>query len=103
MSEKKIIRYSVIFMIIVISAIGYYNWESQKKLYDMHSCSHLLFDASISIHNKVERNLKEIKHLISKSEDLEKLELLGENRELQWQNEKLMKELLNMFNLFRVR
>lgn len=101
--NKNKLFYGVIFVAMAISLNLYYIWDTQRKFYEMHECGHQLADASLSIHKKTERNLNEIKYIISNSEDREKFELIKENLELMWQNEKLIKELLNMFNLLRGR
>ena len=95
-----------IIVVFVIIAFGLNTYKIQyvsEKTDEIHQCSHQLMDASVSIHKKTERNLKETQHAISNSEDREKFELIAENLELMWQNEKLIKELLNMFNLLRGR
>jgi len=51
----------------------------------------------------LKQTLKEIEYIFSNSEDREKLELSAENFELMRQNEKLVRELLNIFNLLRGR
>lgn len=95
-----------IIVVFVIIAFGLNTYKIQyvsEKTDEIHQCSHQLMDASVSIHKKTERNLKETQHAISNSEDREKFELIAENLELMWQNEKLIRELLNMFNLLRGR
>ena len=97
------------FIIVVFVIIAFWVEYIQnsicyaRKTDEIHQCSHQLMDASVSIHKKTERNLKETQHAISNSEDREKFELIAENLELMWQNEKLIRELLNMFNLLRGR
>ena len=101
-SGKKLL-YAVIFMAMFMSLTLYYMLDTMQKIYEIHQCSHQLVDASVSINKKTERNLKETQHAVSNSEDREKFELIAENLELMWQNEKLIRELLNMFNLLRGR
>ena len=99
---KKLL-YAAIFMAMLMFLNLYYIWYTQRKFYEIHQCGHQLTDVSLSISRKVDRNLKEFGHLISNSEDGEKLHLIEENLELMWQNEKLVKELINMFSLLRGR
>lgn len=93
----------VVFVIIAFGLNTYKIQYVSEKTDEMHQCSHQLAENSTSIHEMTERNLKETQHAISNSEDGKKLQLIEENLELKWQNEKLMRELLNMFNLSRGR
>lgn len=95
-----------VIVVFVIIAFGLNTYKIQyvsEKTDEMHQCSHQLMQDSVSIRRGAERNLKETQHAISNFEDREKLQLIEENSELRWQNEKLMRELLNMFNLSRGR
>lgn len=100
MSEKKL-SYLGIFVSIAISLNLYYIWDAERKVFEMNQCNYDLVEVALSAKAQSERNLKEIQYAISNSEDGEKLELIGKNLELQWQNEKLVRELLNMFTLLR--
>ena len=102
MSEKKLF-YLGLFIMIGLLLNLYYIWDAEQKVFEMHQCEHVLVDVALSTKAQVNRDLKEIKHIISNSEDREKLEMIGENLKLRWQNEKLARELLNMFNLLRGR
>lgn len=91
---------------LVIITFGLNTYKIQyvsEKTDEMHQCSHQLMQDSVSIRKGTERDLKEMQHAISNSEDGEKLQLIEENSELKWQNEKLTRELINMFNLSRGR
>lgn len=93
----------VVFVIIAFGLNTYKIQYVSEKTDEMHQCTHQLVQDSVSIHKGTQRNLKEIQYVVSNSEDGEKLQLIEENLELKWQNEKLTRDLLNMFNLFRGR
>lgn len=99
MNIKKLFRGS--FFAAIIAASLYYILSVERRVFEMNQCSYELVSVALSTKAQVERMVKEIQHTTSNSQDREKLELIGENLELQWQNEKLVRELLNMFNLLR--
>ena len=103
MSNKKIIIYSFIFLVITSLLNLYFIGDSQRKFYDMHKCSHQLVQISESMREKIDRNFKEIQNRVANSEKLENLELEMENLELKRQNEKLILGLFNMFNILKGR
>lgn len=99
-------RERLLIVALVIITFGFNVYKIQylsEKTDEMHQCAHQLAQDSASIHKGTERNLKEIQYAVSNSEDGEKLQLIEENSELRWQNEKLIRDMLNMFNLFRGR
>lgn len=101
MSGKKII-YPIIFLAVMMSNL-YYIWDTERRSNATHQYEYQLVEVALSVKEQVERKLKEIKYIISNSEDREKLELAAENLELKWQNEKLIRDLLIMFNLLKGR
>jgi len=102
MKEKRLF-YLGVFAVVMIPLNLYYIWDSERQFFEMRQCEYQLVNVALSAKAQVERHLKEVGRIISNSEDREKLELIGENLGLQWQNEKLARELLNMFNLLRGR
>ena len=101
--KKNRLFYLGVFVTIIIALNLYYIWDSERIFFETRQYEYQLVSAVLSTNEQVDRKLKEIEYIISNFEDREKLELIGENLELQWQNEKLVRELLNMFNLLRGR
>ena len=102
MNEKKLI-YPIIFLTVLIALNLYCIFDMLKKFYDIHECGHQTSEIVFSVNEKIGRNLKEMKYLILKEQDEEKLELTRRNYELEWQLEKMTNEFLNLFNLLRGR
>jgi len=102
MSEKRLF-YLGIFVVGMILLNLYYIWDSERRFFETRQCEYQLVNVALSAKAQVERKLKEIEYIFSNSEDREKLELSAENFELMRQNEKLVRELLNIFNLLRGR
>ncbi|KKR46915.1 MAG: hypothetical protein UT90_C0014G0004 [Parcubacteria group bacterium GW2011_GWA1_40_21] len=103
MSEKKMVACAFIFLVITSLLNLFGIWDSQRKFYAMHECGHQLVNVGESIQKKTERHFKEIQNIFVNFESLQNMELKKENLELRWQNEKFVRELLNMFNLLRGR
>lgn len=90
--------------IAALSSVNLYVWSRTEKNIDMiHQCSHQQTSTSLEVKKEVERRLKSIEHFIINSRDVEKLELNAEIADLEWQNEKLRREFLNLYNLMRGR
>ena len=81
----------------------YFVIDAERKFFATNQCVYELVGLTLSTKGQVERKLNEIRYAISNSEDKEKLQLAAENLELKWQNEKLMRDLFNMFNLLKGR
>ncbi len=97
MREKKII-YSIIFLAIMMLLNLYYIWNTERRFYATQQCGYQLVSIALSTRDQVRKELKEIKSFIANFENAKILELSGENLELKSQNEKLIKELLDMFS-----
>ncbi|MBM2818255.1 MAG: hypothetical protein HW401_845 [Parcubacteria group bacterium] len=95
--EENNIMLIYFFAVMILSNL-YFMSDTQERFYEMNLlCEDQLLDAFTSIHKKIDRNHKEIKHATNPNE--KELELIADNLELVRENEKLMRELIRMSKL----